>query len=161
LYPRRAVLLRLQHGKLLEPLAEPSGYRVEHGGPLLRRGPAPLTVLVRGLRRRYRPVGVLETSLGHPGNHVLGGRAADLESVVAFDPIAADEHGIVPDGLHPAPFPGVTTTLSRDCAPVNVLAARGRAVSSDYRHNGCAAVPTLGDRLDTGDRRPVRMPAAE
>src|SRR5580692_11001370 len=35
----------------------------------------------------------------------------------------------------------------------NVLATRGWAASSARRHNGCAGVPTPGDRLDTGERR--------
>src|SRR5580700_4692206 len=51
--------------------------------------------------RRDRPVGVLEAALGHAGHQLLGGRAADLEPVIAIDPVPVDEHGVAPDGVHP------------------------------------------------------------
>src|SRR6266403_5047341 len=46
-------------------------------------------------------------------------------------------------------------TLSRGGIADNVPSTRGWAASSARRHNGCADVPTPGDSLDTGDRRPL------
>src|ERR1700726_4464057 len=45
-------------------------------------------------------------------------------------------------------------TLDRSEPGDNVLTIRAWAPSSGPRHNGCAVVPTPGDRLDTRDRRP-------
>src|SRR5580693_3670121 len=47
-------------------------------------------------------------------------------------------------------------TLLRSEPGDNVLTIRGWAPSSGHRHNGCAVVPTPGDRLDTRDRRPAK-----
>jgi len=82
---------------------------------------------VRGLGRRDRPVGVLAAALGHQGHQLLGGRAADLELLVGLDPVAADEHGVTPDVVHPGPFRGLPQTLGRAEPADNVLPTRGWA----------------------------------
>ena len=98
---RRAVLQRLEDGQVVDSLGELVRYRVQHGGPLRRRRPAPPAPLMRGPGRRDRPVGVLAVALGHAGYQLLGGRAADLQPVAGVDPVSVDEHGVAPDGVHP------------------------------------------------------------